>query len=525
MRYSRVPVYVVSGFLDSGKTTLLNDFLKNQDPDCKILVLQFESGEEELREMPGQIATLCFSKQELEDSLWKIAGRIDACLRGQAFRWIWVEWNGIAPLSELQDLFLFPALYRSCKLERILYLADGDALELLLGQTGGVTPEQIACCDLAVIRNPGSPERQRRLKRLMRTLNPGLKLFREEQRAKILDELYLDKFHPVAMFCLGVGLFLALYIFIAKPFFSLSNTPLNTLANVFLGIMLQAVPFLLIGVLISSAIQTFVSTDAIRRRFPRNLGLGMLTAVLLGFCLPVCDCASVPIFKGLLKKGVPMPVAVTFLTATPVINPVVMLSTYYAFNGNLRIVGVRVGLGILSSVLIGLSFFLWPYRGESLQTGFDTVLCSCGCYDGAMQTGGRKKLGLFLRHSQAEFFSIGKYLMLGAFFSSLFQTLGISALLPQGQTGYLISLLFMMALAFFLSLCSSSDAVVARSLSTSLPLGALMGFLVFGPMMDLKNLLMLFSSFPKKLIGRLVLSIFLICFFTVLLFARLLLGV
>ena len=431
----------------------------------------------------------------------------------------------MVPFSVLQNIFLLPILHRFCVLERVLYLADGDMLDLLLGQTGGVIPEQIANCDLAAVRNAGTPKKQRHFQQLIHSINPGLKVLRHDQEEKIVDLLCQDKFYPVSTFCAGIAQLLSLYFFIARPFFSLSGTPLNTLANVFLGIILQAFPFLLIGVLISSAIQTFVSADAIRRRFPKNPVLGMLAAIFLGFCLPVCDCASVPIFKSLVKKGVSVPVAVTFLTATPVINPVVMLSTYYAFSGNLRIVGVRVGLGILSSVLIGLSFYLWPGKEKLLPGGLDTVLCSCGCYEDAGSVDDwRKKRTLFLRHSQAEFFSIGKYLMLGAFFSSLFQTFGFGARLPKDHTGYILSLLFMMILAFFLSLCSSSDAVIARSFSASLPLGAAMGFLVFGPMMDLKNLFMLSSGFSRKFVGRLFLSTFAICFLVVYLFARLLLG-
>lgn len=524
MKLTPTPVYVVSGFLDSGKTTFLNRLFSYSDfRNRRILILQFESGEEELSKTLA--SSLSFSREELENAPGQIVERIACLLRDRTFDEVWVEWNGMAPFAQLQDLLSVPALHRSCRLEKVLYLADGDTLELLLGQTGGVIAEQIANCDLAIVKNADELNNLRRFKRLMRSINPGLTIFRSDSEKGILNKIYEEKFYPVSTFCIGLIVALTVYHFIAKPFFHLSGTLLNTLANIFLGILLQAIPFFLIGVLISSGIQTFVSADTIRRKFPRNPALGMLTAVLLGFCFPVCDCASVPIFRSLVKKGVPVPVAVTFLTVTPVINPVVMLSTYYAFSGNLRIVAVRVGLGILASVLIGLSFYLRRDGETLLPGGFDSVLCSCGYYEGtAPKNGWREKVTLFLRHSQAEFFSIGKYLMLGAFCSSLFQTLGIGSRLPKDHVGFVLSLLLMMVLAFFLSLCSSSDAVIARSFSTSLPLPAAMGFLVFGPMMDLKNFLMLSGGFSRKFVGRLALSAFLICFFVVFLFARLLLG-
>ncbi len=119
-------------------------------------------------------------------------------------------------------------------------------------------------------------------------------------------------------------------------------------------------PFLVIGVLLSSAIQVYVSADWIRSKFPKNVVFGQLFAIVAGFCLPVCDCASIPVFKGLVKKGVPLSAAVTFMLVSPVINPVVILSTWYAFNGNLRIIAARCGLGVLCAVLTGLTYLISP---------------------------------------------------------------------------------------------------------------------------------------------------------------------
>jgi len=129
------------------------------------------------------------------------------------------------------------------------------------------------------------------------------------------------------------------------------------------------------------------------------------------------------------------------------------------------------------------------------------------------------KAGLFIRHSQAEFFSVGKYLVIGAFISSLFQTMG-RGIFTTAQSGadLAVSIIIMMVMAFVLSLCSSSDAVVARSFASQFPPGAIMGFLVFGPMMDIKNVMMLSSGFSKRFIGKLLLTAFMVCFALVFLF-------
>jgi uncharacterized membrane protein YraQ (UPF0718 family) len=298
------------------------------------------------------------------------------------------------------------------------------------------------------------------------------------------------------------------------PFFEKIGAPANKIIIIFLGIILQAVPFLLIGVLISSAIDVFVSKAAIERRFPKSLGLGMAAAIIAGFCLPVCDCASIPIFRSLVKKGVPIPAAITFMTATPVINPVVIFSTYYAFSGAMWMVIGRVGFGIISAVLIGLTFSVWQPKGQVLSGGaLDRLMCSCGCYEDVESVATlRGKADLFVRHAQAEFWNVGKYLVIGTMLSAVFQAAGIGVFATaQSGAGLLISIIVMMIFGFILSLCSSSDAVIARSFANQFPAGALMGFLVFGPMLDIKNVLMLSAGFSRRFIVRLTLTAFVIC--------------
>jgi uncharacterized membrane protein YraQ (UPF0718 family) len=298
--------------------------------------------------------------------------------------------------------------------------------------------------------------------------------------------------------------------------------PVNKIVNIFLGIILQAIPFLLIGVMLSSAIQIFVDRSVIEDRFPKTVGVGMLVAILAGFCLPVCDCASIPIFRSLVKKGVPLPAAVTFMTATPVINPVVILSTYYAFGGNIGAAIERVCFGVVCAVLIGLAFALRPPQYAILTGGvLDGFMCGCGCLEDAERvTTRRGKAEMFFRHAQAEFFDVGRYLVIGVFVSAVFQTLGAGTLVSaQSGAGLAISLAFMMLMGFALSLCSSSDAVVARSFANRFPQGALMGFMVFGPMMDVKNVLMLSSCFSKRFVGRLAVTAFVVCFAIVFLFS------
>ena len=267
-----------------------------------------------------------------------------------------------------------------------------------------------------------------------------------------------------------------------------------------------------IGVLLSSLIQVYLRTDWIQRRFPGKILAGQLFAVIAGFCLPVCDCASIPVFKSLVKKGVPMPAAVTFMLVSPIINPVVILSTWYAFNGNYKIVAARCGLGILCAVLCGLTYLFKPPADYLIEQAMP-FRAVCVDYSLPAETGTRlSRFSLMMRHAQNEFFSVGKFLFTGIFASTLFQDMIPQAVAAGGAGAPWKALLVMMGLAFVLSLCSSSDAVVARSMAGSLPAGAVLGFMVFGPMMDIKNAAMLLSGFKSGFVIRLFATTFLVCF-------------
>jgi uncharacterized membrane protein YraQ (UPF0718 family) len=516
----KIPVYAVTGFLDAGKTTFLNELFRRPDwRNSDIAAFRFESGEAALADAGPLRADVMFSKDDLDCRPDEIAERMRDLLLNRDFDEIWVEWNGVTPLARLEDLLLHPALSDLCKLAKVVHVADAAKIESLLGRTGNALPEQAASCDIAFVRGVYTARGTKRFRRLFRGINPGVRVYGAASLEGVCRQLVRKKRSPLPPFLLTFALAVALWL-LAAPLLEAASIPVNKIVNIFLGVILQAIPFLLIGVLFSSAIQIFVSRSAIENRFPKTVGAGMLAAVLAGFCLPVCDCASIPIFRSLVNKGVPLPAAVTFMTVAPVINPVVILSTYYAF-GDLRFAIGRVCLGVVSAVLIGLSFALRSPAVSARDGALDGFLCGCGCYegvDGVTARGGKAEL--FFRHAQAEFFDVGRYLTVGVFASAVFQTLGAGAFVSaQSGAGLALSVAVMMFMGFALSLCSSSDAVVARSFATGFPQGALMGFLVFGPMMDVKNALMLSSRFSKRFVARLALTAFAVCFAVVFLFS------
>jgi uncharacterized protein len=274
--------------------------------------------------------------------------------------------------------------------------------------------------------------------------------------------------------------------------FSLPSQWLNV-NTIFLSIVLEAIPFILLGVFVSSFIQIFVSEKWIQRWIPKNPIAALIPAAIVSAVFPVCECAIIPVVRRLIKKGMPLHVGVVLLVGAPILNPVVFASTYYAFSSNPFIVYGRMGLAFVLCIVIGFIVYLLFRNRNQLRWTKDELI-------GAQQESGPKgnKVKQLLFHASDEFFDMGKYLIAGAFIASLFQTfLDRSLLLEIGQNPTAAPL-GMMGFAYVLSLCSEADAFVAASFLKTFTPTALLAFLVYGPMIDLKNTLMMFASFKAK---------------------------
>ena len=150
------------------------------------------------------------------------------------------------------------------------------------------------------------------------------------------------------------------------------------LVTIFLGIFIEALPFVVAGVLVSSAIAFFVSDRAIQRLTPRGRFPGALAGSLLGLLFPVCECGTVPTTRRLLQKGAPLPFGVAFLLAAPVVNPIVLASTYIAFDGDWLMVGSRLGLTVLIAVTVALALSWLPRQQTLLAPGLRRCLPAAG---------------------------------------------------------------------------------------------------------------------------------------------------
>jgi uncharacterized membrane protein YraQ (UPF0718 family) len=273
------------------------------------------------------------------------------------------------------------------------------------------------------------------------------------------------------------------------------------LVTIFLGIFIEALPFVVAGVLISSLLGLLITDRVIQRLMPKRALPAALVGAALGLALPVCECGNVPTTRWLLHKGVPLPFAIAFLLAAPVINPVVIASTYVAFNGDWLIVGGRIGLTLLIAVGVAIILGRLPKHATLLATTLGMSVQLHHDHEHQDDAHHQRSLDAILCHSAEELLDMSRWLILGALLAATLQTfVPQSALLGIGG-GPIVSVLVMMALAVLLSVCSTVDAFLALALSGVFGPGALLAFLVYGPMIDIKSGLMFLTTLSPRAIG------------------------
>jgi uncharacterized membrane protein YraQ (UPF0718 family) len=292
--------------------------------------------------------------------------------------------------------------------------------------------------------------------------------------------------------------------------------------------MLEAMPFMVFGALVGGLVEAFVSSERLTAMLPRRWWITVMLAGGLGVFLPVCECAVVPVVRRLTRKGLPVPAAIAYLLGGPIVNPIVAVSTALAYGLDWRVVGLRAGLGYIIAVSVALTMGAVFRRQPILRSPQDEthdphepreeqvhaqhahsensdVSCTCGASHVA--TSPQSRIAIALRHAADDFLLVGHYLVIGAFIAALAQTyIDRKAFLFLTEHPVL-PLLLMMALAILLNLCSEADAFIAASFRGLMPLSAQMAFMLTGPMLDLKLLLMYQEVFRRRAIVTLAIFI------------------
>ncbi|WP_225221077.1 permease [Bacillus norwichensis] len=293
-----------------------------------------------------------------------------------------------------------------------------------------------------------------------------------------------------------MGILLYLFLFAdytqVQDFIPMGLLNVNT---IFLSIILEALPFVLLGVFVSALIQTYVAEETVQRFIPKNPIVAIVPAAIVSAIFPVCECAIIPVVRRLIKKGMPLHLGVIFIVGAPILNPIVFASTYYAFQTTPSIAYARMGLSFLLAIIIGGMTYVIFRNSDQLKWNTTELI-----YQPEVTTKNSNKLKSTFYHASDELFDMGKYLIIGAVIASLFQSMFDRNVLISLGGSESTSPLIMMGFAYILSLCSEADAFVASSFAHTFSAGSLLAFLVYGPILDLKNTFMLFAFFRSKFV-------------------------
>lgn len=271
-----------------------------------------------------------------------------------------------------------------------------------------------------------------------------------------------------------------------------------------LSIVVEAMPFVILGALVSAAIRVWVPTERVLRLLPRRPFLRRVSVSFFGMFMPVCECGNVPVARGLISRGMTVPDSTTFLLAAPIVNPVTLFATSQAFRLDPSIVWLRLAGALLIANLVGSLVSLHAKPLSLVSEGFYGTLCEIGAAgDGhehhSHHDSGRlwESVGIF----RDEVALMMKVLCLGAAIAGLMQVFVPREVLTGLGAHPFYSILAMICLAFVVSICANVDAFFALAYASTFTAGSIVAFLVFGPMVDIKMLAMMRTTYRAELLA------------------------
>ena len=275
-------------------------------------------------------------------------------------------------------------------------------------------------------------------------------------------------------------------------------TDLLTLAT---SVIIESLPFVVLGIALSIVVQAWLPDDLLMRYLPQQPTLRRAAISLFGIALPVCECGNVPLARGLVLKGFTVPESMTFLLAAPIINPITIITTHQAFGFDDGILVGRILGGLAIANIVGWLFSLHP-QPQALLTGRFASQCAAGSH-GSAPSRSEKSLDIFMRESSV----LMPAVFIGSLIAGAIQVAVPRDVLVSLGSNPLWSILAMMLLAFVISVCSSVDAFFILPFASTFMPGSIVTFLVFGPIIDIKMLAIMRTTFTARVLAQLSLVV------------------
>jgi uncharacterized protein len=292
---------------------------------------------------------------------------------------------------------------------------------------------------------------------------------------------------------------------------------LSDFVTTFRSIVIQAFPFVVLGVTISGLIeiniikiiidfsnknsilpiqlidraykklQTTTHLPLTNNRFFRHFKVSFI-----GFLMPVCECGNIPVARRFMLRGFSPSETITFLLAAPILNPITIWSTWEAFRDPVILVGRILG-GFFIANFVGILMSYKKDQNLFLTQKFYDEICEVHDHEHT-----HHPLKQFIEVFQKEFLSVIFMLIIGALIAASSQIfLSRNIISAIGQNAFL-SIIALILFSFMISVCSSVDAFLAVSFARTFTVGSILSFLVFGPMIDIKILTLMKGSFKTS---------------------------
>ncbi len=301
-----------------------------------------------------------------------------------------------------------------------------------------------------------------------------------------------------------VGIVLIFVIRAVTPALGAWSLPnqVQDLLTLSISVIIESLPFVVLGVVLSIVVQVWIPDTWIMRVLPRSPFLRRAVISLLGILLPVCECGNVPLARGLLIKGFTVSESMTFLLAAPIVNPITILTTGQAFGFTSWVFAARLVGGFLVANVIGWLFDRHPDQ-DGLLT--DRFAAECRLPDRHEHAGGRwrKSVELFTHEGSV----MMPALFIGALVAGLVQVVVPRAVLLNLGSNPVWSILAMMVLAFVISVCSNVDSFFILPFASTFMPGSIAVFLVFGPIVDIKMLTLMRTTFRVRVLVQLTILV------------------
>ncbi|MGB8454473.1 MAG: permease [Anaerocolumna sp.] len=500
---------VITGFLESGKTSFIKEVIEK---NClmeyqKTVLLVCEEGFTEYeKEM--------LSNHRIEMITVNDNSELNSLLFQRVKKeyspdHIIIEFNGTWDITSLFSLKI-PINY---SFRNVIFISDAKKFNNFLENMASILQPHIINSDIVIFNNQEglSKKLKQKLQKDVKNINRKTEIiYSGESTEKVMIGRYFAPHEKYIKISKGAVIFTILLVCTAI----LPNSMLlklyqivQSMVTIFLSILIEAIPFILIGAIISSIIQIFIPSGWIMKKLSGKNISSFIIASIAGVFMPICDCGTVPIVTGLLKKDTPLPQTITFWLASSAVNPLVLITVFYAFPDRPYLVLIRMLTGILIAIATGLIFRISKTETKDAINKINRVQKIGSDILDLKYEGKIGKLEAVIKGARFEFFRVIKYLIIGAFVSSFLQTVLSQTMKGLLSTNLSLQFLILIIAAIFMSTCSTSNAFIGRSFLRNFSIMPVMSFIVLGPMLDFKNMLMLSEILKKKYLVLLALIV------------------